>query len=292
LYIGGYTGKSGNKTSDVNLITEIDEIRIWKKHRTAEEIHDNFQKKVLQDTTLVGYWDFDDLRNHKKEIFDISYYNNPGILYNGSVLVPQPANILETIDTLIVRSSNADTDSIQFSFIDNNDIALDVVTVNYENNRTTLIYDISSWPFTISHLKISEFYPGCPKDGFNSKLDLAGFEQTPIATPLLNWQKYYTSPDFGNFFTSLVASEFPAKTNKVILGLKDENQQVYDTVVYSENTFPYHSSLAFNGTDNYIEPSTSISEITNYTMMCWIKTTTKDGGSIINFSDSPYGMGS
>ncbi|MCD4746987.1 MAG: T9SS type A sorting domain-containing protein [Bacteroidales bacterium] len=291
LYVGACTAQSDKTTTDKSLITEIDEIRIWKKHLTAEEIHNNFQKKVLQDTALAGYWDFDDLRNHKKEIYDISYYNNSGMLYDGAVLVPQPDNILKTMDTIIVKSSYIHTDSVQFIFINDDNLVVDTVTVKNEDNKATLIYDISSLPYTISHLQLNEFYPNCPQGGISSDIGLNGLEQSPIATPLLNWQKHYTSPDFGNFFTSLIVSEFPLKTEKVILGLRDENQ-LYDTIEYTENSFPYHSSLTFNGTDNYIKPSESVYGLVDYTIMLWFKTTTKHGGPIVNFSDSPTGIGS
>ena len=291
FYIGGCTAPTASKITDRSFISELDEIRIWKKHRSGEEIHKNYQRKVLQDTTLVGYWNFDDLRNHKKEVYDISYYNNSGMLNNGAVLVPQHNEILEMTDTLIVVPSYSLTDSVQIAFIDKNNGIIDKVMVMNQDKRAILIYDISSLSHTVDHLEICEFYTNCPEGGFKTNYRLQGLEQSPIATPLLNWQKYYTSPDYGNFFSSLLVSEFPEKTEKVILGLRDENE-LFDTIDYLHNCFPYHSSLALNGSDNYLKPSGSVTGLMSYTVMFWFKTTTKEGGPIVNFSNSPNGIGS
>ncbi len=59
----------------------IDEVRIWNVARTADEIKQNYQRRLSGDETgLVAYWDFDD--GQGQTLSDRSPFGNDGILGN------------------------------------------------------------------------------------------------------------------------------------------------------------------------------------------------------------------
>ena len=53
-----------------------------------------------------------------------------------------------------------------------------------------------------------------------------------------------------------------------------------------------NSGLSFDGTDNYISTTTSISNPLNYTLAAWFKTSTASGAKIIGFENNQTGTGS
>ncbi|MCK4677720.1 MAG: T9SS type A sorting domain-containing protein [Bacteroidales bacterium] len=290
LIMGGCLSYLVPNTPDYSFITAMDEVRIWNRALSGEEIKTNYKKTVLQDPSLVGYWNFNDLRNRLGTISDISYKNNSGQLKNGATFIPQYPQLQITLDTIGVTSSNALTDSIVFSFIDANNQIVDSDTLLSNNGNGTLIYDISSLPYEISHLRISEYFPGAADTGFITKYNLNGWAPPPIATPFYNWNTYYHTPEsFGSLNNPITVSNFPENTEKVILGLCDENN-FYDTAGYTKSSVPYEYSLTLNGTDNYIETSQKVLSPSNFTIDLWFRTTTKEGGKIIGFTENQNGI--
>ncbi|NQV01429.1 MAG: hypothetical protein HQ542_02200, partial [Bacteroidia bacterium] len=290
LILGGCIAHLNPNTPDYSFVTAMDEVRIWSRALGNEEIRENFQKTVLQDTSLVGYWNFNDLRNRLGTVSDISFKNNSGQLKNGATFIPQYPQLMKIMDTIVVISSNAETDTIVFTFVDANNRPVDADTLLATNGKDTLIYDISSLPYEISHLRISEHYPGVADTGFNTLYELTGYAPPPIATPQYNWINIYTDTlNPGELYTPVTVSNLPQNTQKVVLGLtKGETQ--YDTTIFTYNTVPYGYSLGLNGTDNYVETSQKIESPGDFTIMLWFKTATKKGGKIIGFTQNQNGI--
>ena len=290
LILGGALAYLLPSSPDYSFITAMDEVRIWNRALSSEEIKTNYQKTVLQDPSLVGYWNFNDLRNRLGIISDISFNNNTGHLKKGATFIPQYPQIQIAMDTLEVISSNALTDSVVISFVDINNKTFDSDTLTIGNGKFTKVYDISALPYTISHLCISEYYTGVPDTGFITNYNLNGWSPPPIATPQYNWNTIYAdTSNPGKLFTPITVSNLPENTQKVKLGLRKEDNY-YDTTVYTNNTVPYGYSLTLNGTDNYIETSQQINSPENFTIMFWFKTTTKMGGKIIGFTQNQNGI--
>ncbi len=292
LVLGSYGIPGSGTYSDFldYFITAMDEVRIWNRALSDEEIKNNFQKTILQDSTLLGYWNFNDLRNRLNIISDLSYNNNPGHLKNGAAFIPQYQFLQQLMDTITIVSSNLLTDSIKYSFRDQNNNVIDSVILYTQNSTTTLSYDVSALPYTVNHLHITEYYPGGTEEGFSTDYAINELAPPPIATPRYNWSKYYQS-DGGNdkLYNYIMVSGMPKNTEKVILGLEKDNTY-YDLETYTKNSVPYNYSLALNGTDNYIETSQNMESPTTFEISLWFKTTTKKGGKLIGFTDAHSGI--
>ena len=294
LYIGGGHPSNKNSRSNPSFITAIDEVRIWNKKLSAQEVKENFSKIILQDNALTGYWNFNNVNERKGIVQDISYKNNPGILYEGAKEIPQYPRSQEIIDSIRVYSSNVYTDSVQFSFIDHYNDVLDSVMLTPVNSHSTIIYDVSALPYTASKLRIKEYFPGNEDEGFSTDYALNILAPSPIVSSLQGWNQYYPCSDTGvqyisdtgTLFNTMLISGFPLNTKKVILGLKIDEEE-YDTISYLENCVPYHHSLTLNGIDNYIQTTEFYSSPSLYfSIMLWFNTTTTKGGEMFRYAYS------
>ncbi|MCK4676625.1 MAG: T9SS type A sorting domain-containing protein, partial [Bacteroidales bacterium] len=273
-----------------SYVTAMDEVRLWGRALSAEDVKNNYHRTILQEDWLFGYWNFDDLRNRLGYIVDVSYYNNTGHLKNGAALIPQHSGIQELMDTIIIHSSNALTDSIKFSFIDKNSSVIESIVVNTQNSSSQLNIDVSAFPYSLNKFRVSEFFPGSTPNGFITDYEINELAPTPIATPLYNWNIFYYSPnDYGRLYNRIIVSGLPEKTEKVILGLEKENQ-FFDIKNYTENSIPYRYSLSLNGSDNYIETSQSLDAPKTFRISLWFKTSTSEGGKLIGFTDTQNGI--
>ncbi len=292
LFLGSYpVPERGTTRDDSNyILTAMDEIRIWNRALSAEEIKMNFRKTILQDASMLGYWNFNDLRNRLGIISDISYNNNNGKLQKGASFIPQYPYLQKTMDTIEVISSNALTDSIIFQFIDDDNKRIDSDTLKTCNAGDTILYDVSALPYNISHLRICEYFPGAADSGFLTDYNLEVWAPKPIATPQYNWNTYFANPyNSGKLYAPIIVSGLPVNTTKVSLGLTN-GEEIFDTISYTENSIPFRNALTLNGSDNYIETSQCINSPDNFTMMFWVKTTSKTGGKLIGFTDTQNGI--
>ncbi len=283
----------GGDTNLLNsLVTAMDEVRIWSRPLTAAEISRHFRKPPLQEYSLEGYWNFDDLRNRLNYISDKSYNNNSGTLANKAAFIPQFPGIQRTIDTLRILSSNLHTDSVRYLFSDRNNIVIDSITKPATGGKSSLIFDMAALPYSACNLNVLEYYQPA-----SEMVPVTGFPFTalapqPIATPQYNWNTYYTTPvTTGKSYAPVTVSGFPDNTSKVILGLRTGNL-VVDTVSYTTGSIPYHHSLNLNGSDNWIRTSENIPSPNVFSILFWVKTTTGQGGKIIGFSDNQNGNSS
>ena len=267
------------------IITAMDEIRLWRKTLTQAEIENNLHKIILQEDFLVGYWNFDDLRNRLGYISDISYLNNTGQLKDGATFIPQYPFIQSQVDTIIYASSNTSVDTIIYQFIDHNLHTITADTCSIQDANHILLFDISSLPSKVDKLKISEYSSLSPHLPLVSEYLVEVLPPAPIATPKYNWNTFYHSADIGSFYNPIIVSGLPDNTTKVELGLEiGGNNYNIDQFVHS--SIPYEYSLTLNGTDNYIETSQLISAPNEFTLSLWFNTTTINGGQIIGFTDS------
>lgn len=287
LYLG--TSPSLLSQFDKSFIVAMDEIRLWKGTLSAEDVKVNFHKKVLQSDTLVGYWNFDDFRNRLGYISGLSYKNNTGRLKKAATFIPQYPLIQTTPDTIIYQSSIQLSDSVIYSFIDQDGGFVYTDTADMTNGGDTLLFDVSALPENISKLRVSEYAPGSSDTGFICNYNLECLAPTPIATPKFNWNTfYYSLGNMGKFYNAYIVSGLPEKTTKVVLGLK-KGDEYFNTESSTENSIPYQYSLTLNGSNNYIETSQHIDAPEKLTLSLWFKTTTNLGGKIIGFSDSRQG---
>jgi hypothetical protein len=290
LILGGCNARNKGKQPDHSFILGFDEIRIWNHYRTKQQIQQNFNRPVLQDATLVGYWDFDDLRNHLNFVSDESFNNNSGILNNGASFVPEYTGLFSIMDTLTLYTSNQLTDSIKFSFVDEDSRVIDSVKLKVQNHKAVWDYDISTLPYDIRHLRIDEFSPDLEEGGFQSVYNLKVLAPAPLATPMCNWGTYYQSDThLGDIINSIHVNGFPANTTRVELGLMN-GSVVYNEDVFTQNSVPYQYSLTLNGTDNYIKTASTVSSPSTYEISLWFKTTTTQGGMLIGLCDNPDGI--
>lgn len=89
LFLGELTGCT---TGCLWLRGEVDELRIWDRARTQEEIADSMYVKLAGDEPgLVGYWDFDD--DTGTTITDRTGNAEDGTLHGNAVLVPSDAPV-------------------------------------------------------------------------------------------------------------------------------------------------------------------------------------------------------
>ncbi len=289
LILGGCNAGLPANSRDYSFITGMDEIRIWNRYLTQNELINNMNKVLLQESSLTGYWNFDDLRNRLNFISDLSYMNNSGQMKNGAAFVPEYAGLYTVNDTLILHSSNANTDTVQFAFLDINNHVVDSVKVKVQNHAAQLVIDISSLPYTVVTLRIREIYPGCTGGGFTSAFNMTIRAPSPVATPQTNWGVFYNSGGYGSLDNPILVNGLPDNTTKVVMGLKN-GTSLYNVDSDTMNAVPYQYSLALNGTDNYIQTSKQIASPANYEISLWFKTTTTTGGELIGFCDSPNGV--
>jgi len=182
------------------------------------------------------------------------------------------------------------TDSVMYTFIDKNNIVIDSFTFQAVNSTAVLEYDLSDLPFTVNKLVVSEYFPESPPDGYKTNYYLECFAPAPIATPKYNWSYYYHSANnFASINNSIIVSDFPENTEKVILGLEKDNQ-LYDTVSYTHNCIPYSHSLSLNGNDNFISTSNQYESPKRFNISLWFKTKTTKGGKLIGFVDQQNGI--
>lgn len=108
-----YLGKS-----DVPFTGKIDEVRIWNKARTADEIGATLNQQLTgQENGLVGYWNFDAGRT---PVEDLSVNSANGTVYNAifenddtgnSVATPD----LQTLQVVSIQTSKVNTEAIASS---------------------------------------------------------------------------------------------------------------------------------------------------------------------------------
>lgn len=275
-----------------NFITAIDELRIWNVEISQQMIINNRYKTMLQNDSIVGYWNFDDLRNRQNLVSDLSYKNNRGVLKKGAYFSPQPADLARMKDTLSLISSHADVDSIMFRFIDENDGIIFSKTVLPEESMAKLIDDISNQTYKVDHLNVNEYYPGCPDSGFMTNYDLSIYPPAPIATPKFNWSQVYQSDSESDVInTDILCSNFPDDIYKVFISLEKDGEY-YDTLSFTKSSIPYAYSLTLNGTDNYIETNHQVTAPPQGKIDLWFNTSSQSGGKIIGFSETQNGENS
>ncbi|MEI6435861.1 MAG: LamG-like jellyroll fold domain-containing protein [Bacteroidota bacterium] len=279
----------GNNPGNYSLVTAMDEVRIWSKTLSENEIWYNYQRSPLQEIPLEGYWNFDDLRNRLNYISDRSYNNNFGNLENKAYFIPQFPTVQRTVDTIKIFSSNIHTDSVRYFFIDRNNVILDSCTKFPTMGKSLLEYDVEALPYNISKLKIREYYHPSAGMVLETLYNLQSYAPEPIATPQYNWNTYYSTPaTMGKTYAPVTVSGFPDNTRKVTLGLMN-GMEVYDTMTFTSNSVPFHHSLTLNGTDNYVQTTQEINAPGAFSIMFWMKTTTGTGGKIIGFTDNQNG---
>lgn len=290
LLVGGCNAVSGRSTDDLSLITAMDEIRMWKSKLTAAEILENFSKPILQSDSLVGYWNFDELNCNGTNVTDLSYQCNNGILQNGAALTQQYPGVQLLLDTLVFRSSNANTDSVKFAFTDRNNRIMDSVIVYREQGLFSLLYDMESLPYETRLLKTTEYFPEL-KQGHETHYPMTIHPPAPIPTIRTGWGNYYTSSpegcpyinDTAVLYNSVTLSGFPPNTTKVTMGM-ESNGTLSDTLSLTASSNPYHHSLTLNGTDNYLVSDNPLSGPgTDFTIMFWFKTTSSTGGIMLGY---------
>lgn len=275
-----------------NFITAIDELKIWNTNISQQMIIDNMYKTMLQNDSIVGYWNFDDLRNRQNLVSDLSYKNNRGVLKNGAYFSPQPADLARMKDTLSLSSSHTDVDSIVFNFIDENNGIVFSQTALPDESTAKLIYDISNQTYKVDHLNINEYYPGCPDSGFMTNYNLSIYPPAPIATPKFNWCQVYQSDSESDVLnTDILCSNFPDDISKVFISLEIDGE-TYDTLTYTKSSIPYAYSLSLNGTDNYIETNHQVTAPPQGQIDLWFKTSSQSGGKLIGFSETQNGENS
>jgi hypothetical protein len=237
----------GNDPTSYSIVRAMDEVRIWSRTLSQEEINYHFHKPPLQEDCLEGYWNFDDLRNRLKYITDKSYNNNSGTLKNNAAFIPQYPGIQRTIDTLKVLSSALRSDSVKYIFTDRSNIRIDSCTRISAPGGTSWIYNMSSLPYSISKLKVLEYLQPLTDTAMEVDYHLCSLAPEPIATPQYNWNYYYSTPPFiGKTFVPVTVSGFPNDTRKVILGhsrgsislvLKNGNSFVGDVAMNTLRVF-------------------------------------------------------
>lgn len=283
LYIGNHYGGTDY------LISAIDEVRIWSKAVSHQEILEHNRHAPLQDPDLVGYWNFDDKRNRLNIISDKSFNNNMGTLERGAYFLPQHPAIQQIIDTIRILSSSQQTDSVTFQFVDRNKQVIDRQTRPTGNGVTSLAYDLASLPYNIDKLEVFEHYNPAFPTGAGSEYNLHALAPEPIATPQYNWNKYFSTPDdIAHTYAPVTVSDFPEYSQKVLIGLK-KGDELFDTITFTKTSIPYHHSVSLNGNNNYIQTSQKIDAPSEFTIMFWMKTTTTAGGKIVGFCDTQDG---
>ncbi len=291
IYLGTqplYLGYSPSHPSTLRMIDAMDEVRLWRGSLWETQVKENYRKKILQSEALVGYWNFDDLRNRLGYTCDLSYNNNRGQLKNGATFIPQYASIQLTPDSIFLYSSSASADSVVYQFKDQDDRIISADTSDMKNSGDTLLFDLSSLPYTIDKLCAVEYVADNPDTGYMTEYRLECLPPIPIATPRYNWNTFYSSPGYGRLYNSIIVSGLPENTYKVELGFQ-KNDTLYDVESYTQNSIPYRYSLTLNGTDNYVKTSLNVEAPELMTLSFWFKTTTTEGGQIIGFSDSQTG---
>jgi len=263
-----------------NIISAFDEFRIWVRSLTHSEVYSNMNRHIIQTPDLIGYWDFDDMRNRLNFISDDGILNNAGTLKNGAAFITEYPGIFATLDTLIVNLSNAATDSVLMAFIDEDSYVVDSVIIQVADHQVQWIYDLAALPYNTSHLRVIEFDPLNPEGGFESLYNIKVHAQAPIATSQYNWGLVYQSDNnFGNLTYPITVNGFPDNTTSVELGLTDGTNN-YNVETYSINSIPYQYSLTFNGTNNYFNSNTQTYK-PNFDISLWFNTTSTTAGVIL-----------
>jgi hypothetical protein len=296
LLIGGCRALNDKSSNDRSFISMMDEIRIWNSLRSDEQIRSTMNRHLLQEENLIGYWNFNDLNNRLSYFDDLSFYNNEGSLYEGATLAEgDPAG--DVLDSLLVISSNLETDSVRYEFYDVENRLIDGITLPSPNGKARLVYDLSSLPSTSNHLRIREYYPEERDTGLISDYALRVNPAIPLSTARNGWSYFYLRSPLGNsqlqghgsLFNAVTACGFPDGSSKVVMGL-EHNGQVSDTMSFHASSNPYHHSLKLDGSTNYIRINQNMNAPDHFTMMMWFKTNSTEGGCLAVFSDDVGNM--
>jgi len=183
----------GNDHTQYSFITAFDEVRIFRYALAQTDIKHFMHRKVMQDQSLFGYWDFDDQRNRLNWIADKGFLNNSGQLKNHACFIPEFEDLFTIRDTIIVETSMKNADSIRFFIIDQDNRVLDSIQLKLINSKAQWVTDISAQPYTASHFRITELIPAASTEGFETDYSLYILPPAPIATPQCNWGIYYTA---------------------------------------------------------------------------------------------------
>jgi hypothetical protein len=283
LLLGGFD------PSQHSYVKAFDEVRIWRRILGQTEISRNMHQKVLQDVSLSGYWDFDDMRNRLSFVSDESFNNNTGMCKNGATFIPENPDLFTILDTLIINTSIKNADSIKFSIVNQDGETIDSTRLKVSNSQAQRVLDVSALPYSVSSLKVGEMCTGSPNGGFNRYYSLKVHAPAPVATPQCNWGTYYYSwNDFGTITNPIIVNGLPDNTTKVDLGLMSGNSTC-NVDTYTINSVPYQYSLNLNGTDNYIKTSQELNAPVDFEVSLWFKTNTTAGGMLIGFFDNQDG---
>ncbi|MCF8230537.1 MAG: hypothetical protein K9G47_12060 [Bacteroidales bacterium] len=287
--IGACHDSASRRSDQPTLINALDEVRIWDKPLSEEEISEIYAQPVMQQPNLIGYWNFNDLNCDGYEVSDISYKCNNAKLHNGATLIPQYPGIQQNRYLFNFISSNRDVFPLKYVFYNVDNVPVDSGTVYPDEGIIYFNYDIESLPYQTNSLQITEMISGTDIS-FTTDYDIKIYPPSPIATPRVGWGNYYyNSPegipftDTGMFFNPMTVSNLPPQTNKVTLGWEC-NGNVYDTVSFTSSSNPWAHSLTLNGTNNYIESNGTMQNPSAFfTLMFWFKTNTGKGGEMAGF---------
>jgi hypothetical protein len=290
LLMGGCNSENKKTTSDLTLINAMDEVRIWNKALTAEEISNIYGKTIMQEPELIGYWNFDDLNCEGNVVDDISYRCNNAQLYNGATLIPQYPGIQLSYDKLHFISSNKNTYPVKYYFIDDVNNVIDSGVALPGAGICDIYYDIQALPTNTDILRIDEIVAGSDI-AFSTDYKLTILPPKPIATCRTGWGIFYASSeagipsicDTGILFNPVSISSLPVNTKKIIAGWEKDGE-LFDTKSFTSSSPPWENSLTLNGTDNYIQTMFyGVQLQPEFTLTFWFKTNTTKGGIMAGY---------
>ncbi len=295
LKFGGCNALAKN-SFDRSFIKRMDEIRIWNRTLLLDELQASMHDIQLQDEYLIGYWNFDD-KNCRLNFFDdLSFQNNGGIFREGATLAGGEPRFSRK-DTLLLISSNTQTDSVRFSFVDEDNRVIDSVTILSPGGKARLLYNLSALPFGTRLLRTHEYYQEETDSGFIHEFLMRIIPPAPKTSARNGWGNYYrrswsnTPPsmaDSGCLYNAVTVSGLPENTWKITTGLAPMGMlnHPYDTITFYNNSNPYQHSLSLDGKTNFISTS-AVTEVPEaYTLMFWFRSTTKEGGIMAMFTNN------
>jgi hypothetical protein len=301
----GYSGNLDGSSYGHGIPIEgfIDEIRIWNKARTHNEIKNTRYTSLTKEDGLVLNWTNNGLLTNKSVVFDESFSGTLGRINQGVTFSSDTPPLDNYIEEFVVQSSNIETDTVYFDWLDKlgNILKTDKTKYmaasdyydDYSIYPDSLIapvkHDLAEFPYTINRIAINATYPdkNVIKD-YDTVFNLVIYPAEPYVNPTNGWSNFVHGAEVWNHFH---ISGFPDGTDKVVATIKNASTgETYDSKTLQSNAIPFKNSLQLN--NNAIITTTESYDNPNpFSFMLWFKTSTTKGGKLIGLSNNSNGYG-
>jgi hypothetical protein len=305
LHDFGYSGElSGSEYDNDNSIEGyLDELRIWNIARTHDEIKSTRYKSLKKEDGLVLNWTMNGPLTNESVVFDESVSETSGRISQGVSFSSDTPPLDDYYEEFVVQSSNIETDTVYFDWIDRHGNILKSDKTKYmaatdyyqdysiypDSMIAPVKHDLAEFPYTINKIGINATYPdkNVLRD-YDTVFNLVIYPAKPYVSPTNGWSNFVHGANVWNHYH---ITGFPDGTERIIATIRNASSgNTYKDVTLQSNSIPYKNSLVLKN-NGIITTSQSYDNPNPFTIMLWFKSTTLKGGKLIGFTQDSNGFG-